>query len=168
MNKNDEWYTPDYWLDLAREVLGTIELDPASCLIANQRVRAENYFSEKSDGLTKEWKGKVWCNPPYSAVLIKKFTKKFFDEYEKGNITEGIMLTNSGTDTLWNQNICKGIQVYTIGRISFIQPDGTMKATGSRGQCFTYVGPNPNKFIEVFTRDNKCWCPNIGLIDNVY
>lgn len=164
MNQNDEWYTPEYWLELAMEVLGEIELDPASCLIANQRVKANVYFSEKNDGLSKDWKGKVWCNPPYSTVLIKKFTKKFFDEYEKGNITEGIILTNSGTDTLWNQNICKGIQVYTIGRISFIQPDGTEKSTGSRGQCFTYVGPNPLKFIEVFTRDNKCWCPNISLI----
>lgn len=166
MNKNDEWYTPDYWLNLAREVLGTIDLDPASCEVANQRVKALNYYTEQTSGLTKPWVGNIWCNPPYSAVLVKKFTKKFWEEYELGNIKEGIMLTNSGTDTLWNQNICKGVQVYTVGRISFLQPDGTEKATGSRGQCFTYVGPRPVDFIEVFTRDGKCWCPNISLLNH--
>lgn len=164
MNQNDEWYTPPSWISLVREVLGQIDLDPASNLIANNTVQALNYYTEKTNGLDKPWTGKVWCNPPYSAALIKKFTKKFYEEYQNGNMLEGIMLTNSGTDTLWNQNICNGTQVYTIGRISFLMPDGSEKATGSRGQCFTYVGPNPIKFIEVFTRDNKCWCPNKHLI----
>lgn len=162
---NNEWYTPPEWIALAREVLGDIDLDPASCLFANQTVQAANYFTEKTNGLDKVWEGKVWCNPPYSATLIKKFTKKFYEEYQLGNMEEGIILTNSGTDTIWNQNICKGVQVYTVGRISFVQPDGTLKATGSRGQCFTYLGPNPKKFIGVFTRDGKCWCPNISLIN---
>lgn len=53
--------------------------------------------------------------------------------------------------------------MYTNGRISFIQPDGTEKGKGSRGQCFTYLGTNIDKFIEVFTRDNFCWCPNLSL-----
>lgn len=164
MNQNDEWYTPPEWMELVKEVLGTIDIDPASNQIANGTVRALNYFTEKTNGLDKPWVGRVWCNPPYSAKLIKQFTTKFYSEYLSGNMVEGIILTNSGTDTLWNQNICKGVQVYTIGRISFMMPDGSRKATGSRGQCFTYVGPNPLKFIEVFTRDGKCWCPNQSLI----
>lgn len=163
MNLNNEWYTPEYILDKAREVLGQIELDPASCAIAQDRVRSLNYFTEEDNGLIHEWKGKVWCNPPYSATLIKKFTAKFLEQYNNGNMVEGIMLTNSGTDTLWNAPLSKGVQAYTIGRISFLQPDGTQKATGSRGQCFTYFGPNPDKFIEVFTRNNFCWVPNLCL-----
>jgi hypothetical protein len=35
-----EWYTPERYLDLAREVLGTIDLDPASSEIAQETVRA--------------------------------------------------------------------------------------------------------------------------------
>lgn len=163
MNTNDEWYSPDYILDKAREVLGTIELDPATSDIAQQRVRALNYFTAKDNGLLYEWKGRVWCNPPYSAALIKKFTAKFLEQYNNGNMLEGIMLTNSGTDTQWNTPLSNGVQAYTVGRISFVQPDGTQKATGSRGQCFTYFGPNPDKFIEVFTRSNFCWVPNLCL-----
>lgn len=165
MNKNDEWYTPTHVLLLVREVLGTIDLDPASCEIANERVQATKYFTASDNGLTKEWNGKVWCNPPYSAALIKKFTAKLVEEYNKGNTTEAIILTNSGTDTLWNQPLTAGVQVYTLGRISFLLPDGSEKGKGGRGQCFTYFGNNPQKFIEVFTRDNFCWCPNLNLIN---
>ena len=158
-----EWYTPPYVMEKVREVLGTIDLDPASSLIANNTVKAEHYYTKETNGLIHPWVGNVWCNPPYSAALIKKFTHKYLEEYGKGNMLQGIMLTNSGTDTLWNGPLQRGIQVYTNGRISFIQPDGTEKGKGSRGQCFTYLGTNIDKFIEVFTRDNFCWCPNLSL-----
>ena len=163
MNTNDNWHTPPEWLDLAKEVLGTIDLDPASNEIANKLVQAKRFYTKEENGLLPPWHGTVWCNPPYSAALLKKFTARFVQEYEAGNLKEGIILTNSGTDTLWNQPLTKGVQAYTVGRISFLQPDGTRKATGSRGSCFTYFGPNPQKFIKVFTRDGKCWVPNLIL-----
>lgn len=166
MNKNNEWYTPDFVLDRAREVLGCIDLDPATAEIANERVQADDFFTEEDNGLDKEWFGNVWCNPPYSASLIKKFTKKCLDQYNNNkNISSIIILTNSGTDTQWNLPLQEGVQVYTNGRISFLQPDGTEKGKGGRGQCFTYFGDEPKKFIEVFTRDGFCWCPNKCLIN---
>ena len=145
-----EWYTPPNIIDLAREVLGNINVDPASNEIAQAWIKADTFFTEDTNGLDKPWKGKVWVNPPYSSSLIKKFTKKFLDEYINGTMVEGIMLTNSGTDTLWNIPLQKGLQAYTNGRISFLQPDLTEKGKGSRGSLFTYLGPNPKKFIEVF------------------
>jgi phage N-6-adenine-methyltransferase len=163
LNKQDEWYTPLDILDRAIEVLGVINVDPATSEIAQELVQADTWYTEKENGLNFPWEGTVWCNPPYSAVLIKKFTAKFAEEYELGNITEGIILTNSGTDTLWNQNLAPYVQAYTLGRISFMQPDGSTKSKGGRGQVFTYVGNNPKKFIEVFTKDNFCWIPNKRL-----
>lgn len=165
LNVNDEWYTPQEWLDKAREVMGGIDLDPASHEKAQETVQAGIFYTNETNGLDKPWHGRVWCNPPYSAALIKQFTKKFYEEYCNGNMSEGIILTNSGTDTLWNQNLVEGIQAYTLGRISFVKFDGSQKAPGSRGQCFTYLGPNHQEFIKVFTRDNKCWVPNLKLID---
>lgn len=164
MNQNNEWYTPPYIIDLAREVLGHINVDPASNLIAQEWIKADTFFTEDTNGLDKPWKGKIWVNPPYSSSLIKKFTKKFLDEYINGTMVEGIMLTNQGTDTQFNIPLQKGLQAYTNGRISFLQPDLTEKGKGSRGSLFTYLGPNPKKFIEVFTRDNFCWIPNLYLI----
>lgn len=163
MNKNDQWFTPAEIVEKAREVLGTIEVDPASHDIAQEVVKAERYFTQENDGLTKPWVGKVWCNPPYSAALIKKFTTKMLAEYKLGNMTEGIILTNSGTDTLWNIPLREGVQAYTEGRLAFRLPDGTFKGKGSRGSCFTYFGNNHKKFLEVFTRDGFCWVPNSTL-----
>lgn len=86
---NNEWYTPERYIELARDVLGEIDLDPASCEYANRTVRAARYFSEENDGLCQEWCGRVWMNPPYSADLVGKFTRKFVDEYDAGHISEG-------------------------------------------------------------------------------
>lgn len=167
MNQNDRWGTPKDIIDQrVRKVLGNIDLDPASEPVFQINVEADKYYTEADNGLLYPWHGRVWCNPPYSAALIKKFTAKFADEFLIGNMYEGIILTNAGTDTLWNQNLIGGVQAYTKGRISFIQPDGTKKATGSRGQCFTYFGHNPEKFIEVFTKDGFCWVPNLSLFKN--
>jgi len=41
---NNEWYTPAKYIDLAREVMGGIDCDPATSEIANQTVKAETFF----------------------------------------------------------------------------------------------------------------------------
>jgi len=99
------WFTPSHIIDRVRATLGTIDVDPASHEIAQDLIQAETFYTEETNGLDKDWGGTVFCNPPYSAVLIKKFTAKFLAESENGNMSEGIILTNSGTDTIWNQNL---------------------------------------------------------------
>lgn len=164
MNQNDEWYTPLHVLEKVKMVLGHIDIDPASNAIAQKNVQAKKYFTAENSGLDKDWVGKIWCNPPYSAKLLKHFTRKFAEEYQKGNMVEGIMLTNQGTDTIWNIPLQAGVHAYTNGRLAFIRPDGSTDRKGSRGQLFTYFGPNHKKFIEVFTKDEFCWVPNLHLI----
>lgn len=165
-NNNNEWFTPMDVIDRVKKVFGGgIDLDPASCLLANQRVMAGHFYTKDDSGLSKEkdWFGRVFMNPPYSMNLLKPFLKKAVHEYNDGNIDEIIILTNSGTDTKWNAIISGGVQAYTIGRINFVYPDGTMAGVPSRGQVFTYFGPNPDKFIEVFTELGFCWIPNINM-----
>ena len=61
---NNEWYTPGYIIEAAKKVLGTIDLDPASSDIANSIIKANIYYTIENDGLTKEWFGNIWLNPP--------------------------------------------------------------------------------------------------------
>ena len=60
---NTEWYTPKQYIESARKVMGSIDLDPASSKEAQKIVRAAKYYDSKADGLTKKWKGNIWLNP---------------------------------------------------------------------------------------------------------
>lgn len=148
---NNEWYTPEKYIDLAREVLGAIDLDPASCEIANETVKAERFYSEQDDGLTKEWTGRVWMNPPYGSDLIGQFTEKFAKEYTAGNITEGIVLVNNATETAWfcNMMAAASAVVFPRGRIRYNSPTKESNAP-IQGQAFIYFGEHYNRFLDVF------------------
>jgi len=49
-----EWYTPLDYINAVREVMGDIDLDPASCIEANTIVKAKKYFTkEENDSYEK-------------------------------------------------------------------------------------------------------------------
>ena len=48
--------------------------------IANQTVKATEYYTYQTNGLGKKWHGHVWMNPPYSTELIGKFVDKLVQE----------------------------------------------------------------------------------------
>jgi len=62
---NVDWYTPELYVDLARRVMGTIDLDPASSDKAQEVAQAEKFYTEADDGLQQAWWGNVFLNPPY-------------------------------------------------------------------------------------------------------
>lgn len=162
---NDEWFTPKPVIKIVKEVFdGRIDLDPCSCEFANERIGAVKYYTKDDNCLDDNisWNGKVFVNPPYSNPLLRKILKRAVSEYKSGNILELLILTNSGTDTLWNQALKDGLQAYTIGRIRFINSDGNQAGLPGRGQVFTYYGSNKDRFIEVFSRNNFCWFPNLN------
>src|SRR6266496_3292476 len=41
---SNEWYTPEYLVEAARETMGKIDLDPASCDYANRIIKAETIY----------------------------------------------------------------------------------------------------------------------------
>jgi ParB family chromosome partitioning protein len=62
----DERYSPSWLAAGAREVMGGIDLDPASCQAANEIVRARRIFTRETDGLARRWQGRVFLNAPFS------------------------------------------------------------------------------------------------------
>lgn len=147
----NEWYTPDEYLDLARNVLGGFDLDPASCLEANGRVGAGLFHSEADSGLTKQWHGRVWMNPPYAQPLIAEFCDKLVEEYRAERVTSAIALTNDSTDTGWFHALAGASAAicFPRGRIRFLSPHGE-RGTPTQGQAFFYFGTDVDRFAEVF------------------
>lgn len=143
-----DWWTPAKYMRAVREVMGGIDLDPASCEQANETVKAEAYYTEEDDGLNQIWFGRVFLNPPYGKEG-PPFIEKFYIEYGSA-VTEGIVLVNSrSTDADWYGPLFEGVMCFTDHRIDFDTPN--RKAAGStHGSCFIYFGPNEEKFAEVF------------------
>ena len=74
--ETNEQYTPAPIIEMCREVLGTIDLDPASCELANKCVKAKKIFTQE-DGLAtfeQQWHGNVFMNPPGGQGLILRGT----------------------------------------------------------------------------------------------
>jgi hypothetical protein len=146
---NNEWYTPSEYIEAAREVMGSIDLDPASCEIANKVVKANEIYTANDDGLTKTWRGNVWLNPPYAGDLIGKFADKVTQE----DIAQAIILVNNATETQWfNTLISKASAVvFPKSRVKFYMPDGSTGAP-LQGQAVIYIGDNAQRFVSVFKR----------------
>jgi phage N-6-adenine-methyltransferase len=157
---NNQWFTPDFYMEMVRDVLGSIDLDPASHPLAQERICATHFFTEDDDGLSKDWFGKVWLNPPYAQPAIGHFVDKMLMEAASGRIEEAIMLTHNYTDTGWFQKAARAATAicFTKGRIKFVSPDGEVAAP-TQGQAFFYFGSDPGIFFDVF-RD-------VGLIVEV-
>ncbi len=52
------------YIKAAREVMGKIDLDPASDIEAQKVVKAKRIYDEEVDGLQQTWHGRIWLNPP--------------------------------------------------------------------------------------------------------
>lgn len=147
----NEWYTPDKYLTLARKVLGEIDLDPASSAKAQLTVGAKAYFSTEQNGLNQEWHGRVWLNPPYAQPLIGQFVEKLVEERSADRVEAAIMLTHNYTDTAWFHKGCEIADAicFTRGRIKFVDAQGNDCAP-TQGQAFFYFGDDVPRFASVF------------------
>lgn len=117
INSSDEWYTPKEIID----ALGTFDLDPCAPLYPLWDT-AKVMYDRNDDGLTKEWKGRVWLNPPYSRPLIEQFVSKLA---KHGN---GIALLFNRCDSKMFQDVIfkQGSAIkFLRGRIKFYRPNGT-------------------------------------------
>jgi hypothetical protein len=135
----------------AREVMGGIDLDPASNDLAQQVVRAGTYYTTETDGLAQEWQGRVFCNPPYKDGLIDKFVSKLVAEHIAGNVPEAVLLVHSRTDTAWFHEAARAAAAicFTRGRVPFQRPDGSGDAPPI-GSAFLYFGDAPERFVAIF------------------
>lgn len=151
---NNEWYTPPEFIESARTVLGTIDLDPASSVIANRTVQATHFYTSETNGLEANWFGNVWMNPPYSGDLVGKFINKLVYHYDNGDVKEAIVLVNNATETGWFEELVYRASAVTFprGRIRYINTDGEASGAPLQGQAFIYLGWNYITFLQEFSK----------------
>ncbi len=130
---------PVRYIEAASRVLGEIDLDPASSVVAQKTVQAKRYFTAADDGLSKVWSGRVWLNPPYERGMVEQFTEKLSESLstEGGAVTEAILLVNNATDTGWFQDIAPSADAICFVRGGFpsTMPMVSQKTSHCRGRC---------------------------------
>lgn len=149
---DNEWYTPEPYVEAARNVMGSIDLDPATSEEANSVVSAETIYTAEDDGLVKDWAGKLWMNPPYDSSLVGKFIEKLALSVESGAVTEALVLVNNATETKWFSRLASvsSFFCFPTGRVKFWHP--SKESTPLQGQAIAYIGHSGESFFNEFKK----------------
>jgi hypothetical protein len=112
----DEWLTPPEII----QSLGDFSLDPCAPVLRPWDT-AKTHYTIDDDGLTKDWFGRVWCNPPYGLEAVKWLERMALHD-------NGIALifarteTNMFFDQVWEKATAL---LFLKGRLYFHHVDGT-------------------------------------------
>jgi hypothetical protein len=144
LNQTTNYITPPKYINLVREVLGEIDLDPASTLIANTIVGAKTFYTEREDGLNQPWFGRVFMNHPWgkgekackegcskrvcwdrgyhletTTPSNQDWVQKLEAHYVIGSVEEAICLVAASTSEKWFQPLYSYPICFTDHRIAF-------------------------------------------------
>ena len=82
--------------------------------------KLDNYFTPEDNALEQEWRGRVFCNPPYGRG-VRKCVKKAYEESLKDYNELIVLLIPSRTDTTyWHDFIFGKAEIdFLRGRLKF-------------------------------------------------
>ncbi len=154
-SETNEWYTPANIIALAREVLGDIDLDPASCAAADLTVRAKDYYDQERNGLAQPWGGRIWLNPPYGKTRGRSnqdvWAEKLIAEYTEGTTTAAVMLVKAAFGYAWFMRLWHTYPICILDeRLYFTPEDGEEDGQAKAATAILYFGPNVARFKQVF------------------
>jgi hypothetical protein len=122
--------------------------------------RVAAHYTREDDGLSQEWHGCVYMNPPYGRE-IDDWVSKLVSEYEAGNVTEAIALVPSRTDTQWWQRLREYHVCLVSGRLKFI---GNNDPAPFPSAVF-YLGQNIGRFVWAFEELGDIWRRTVRGVD---
>jgi hypothetical protein len=138
-NAKDEWLTPPEII----KALGPFDLDP--CSPENRPwPTARRHLTVEDDGLTHNWVGRVWLNPPYgeeTGVWLRRLA-------DHGN---GVALVFARTETAWFfDEIWRraGAVFFFLGRLAFYHITGEQGDSAGSPSCLVAYGFNNVSALE--------------------
>jgi hypothetical protein len=129
-----EWYTPRSLFD----ALGLgFDLDVCSPMAGPVPwVPAVRFLTARENGLVAPWSGRVWCNPPYGAML-PAFAHRMATH------GDGVLLMPARTETRAFQHVAPIASVVTFlrDRLHFVRDDG-LQARAAFPSVLLAFGPD--------------------------
>lgn len=169
-SESNEWYTPAWVTARAADVMGTIDLDPASSRVAQQIHGADAWYGldhpdpERRDGLAHPWHGCVWLNPPYGRSEdghnAQLWSRKLVAEWQAGRVAAGMLLVKAALGYNWFEELWRELPVcFLRERLSFVRPDGTDDGQSKQATAIFYVGDDLEQFAGVFSKYGRIVLP---------
>lgn len=106
-SNTDLWATPQSFFD---ELDKEFHFDVDVCADETNH-KCQKYFTKEMDGLSQDWKGICWMNPPYGRE-IGKWVKKAYESMKHGATV--VCLLPSRTDTKWFHDYCLKMKQETL------------------------------------------------------
>lgn len=114
----------DFFDQLNTEFQFTLD---AAASVANAKCKV--YYDEEANALTKHWRGRVWCNPPYGRTIGNWIDKAVEETARPSPECCVVMLLPARTDTKWFKTISE-----TADEIRFVK--GRLKFSGKDAAPF--------------------------------
>lgn len=162
-SRTDQWGTPPHILAAVREVMGSIDLDPASSKRWNESVQATRFLTEGLESWESTSPQNIYLNPPGGKLGNKSlaclFWQRLMKERDAGLVKQAVFVAFSA-EALQNTQgkNCKPIMDFTFcvpsKRLRFVSEDGKKNAP-SHSNVIVYVPgteDNSAKFFEVFSK----------------
>lgn len=113
-SKTDMWATPDDFF-LKLDAVFHFETDVCA---SPENAKCVNFFTANDCGLTKDWTGTCWMNPPYGRGIGEWIEKAYSSA--KNNGATVVFLLPARVDTRWWHDYCAKGEVFFIkGRLKF-------------------------------------------------
>jgi hypothetical protein len=147
----DEWLTPPTLI----RALGEFDLDPCSP-VNRPWATAKRHFTILDDGLSQQWEGRVWLNPPYG----KKTGMWLQRLAEHGNGT-ALVFARTETETWFRFIWPKASAILFLrGRIAFHHVTGQKgKYTGGAPSAVIAYGAYDAEKLKASKIDGAIWQP---------
>jgi hypothetical protein len=166
--KHNEWGSPLVYFEFAKNVMGSIDLDPATSRELEVNLlqispEACRYY-ENDNGLKTRWFGNVWMNPPYNIDPVIYGDKQpasvhwlitALDKYNSREICQAIILLNRSSSRIYREAVRSSVAYYQLPyRIKFeeapsrvalreiVKPNSPMYESD-----LIYLGHNPDHFL---------------------
>ena len=140
----EEWGTPQNLFDnLNKEFNFTLDV----CALEENH-KCDNYFTPETDGLSQQWIGSCWQNPPYGKTISQWIEKAYLESLHG---TRTVCLIPARTDTKYFHEYCmKASEIrFVKGRLKF----GDATNSAPFPSIIVVFEPYNKPFPDIYTYD---------------
>lgn len=139
-------YTPTELAELALQILGGIDLDPATDHSGCSPIHAERGLTADEDGLSQPWHGRVWLFPPHDGRRAA-WVQKLLHEYRLDRVSCALLYTALDTRSPWFHHLAATASIcFLAGAMQAVESSGKPMARSRHGSILAYLGPDPERF----------------------